>query len=199
MKKFNLIAVSLMFAAIFAVSAAAQTTGDKIGLVGWDAFGDPTKGIKKYATALTILDKEFEPINAELRTMFTRFQTLQNEIKGIQDTCQKNPNCPFTAVAVQAKVDELGQMERDIKKKQEDGAAKYKSRYATQISPIEEDIRKAMNEYAQQKGYAVIFDGVKLEQAGILIGFAPKADVTVDFITFYNARPATATTTTTTK
>lgn len=188
-----------MFAAIFAVSAAAQTTGDKIGLVGWDAFGDPTKGIKKYAAALTTLDKEFEVINNELRTMATKYQTLQKEIQGIQDTCQKNPNCPFTATAVQAKVDELGQLERDIKKKQEDGAAKYKSRYATVIGPIQNDILKAMNEYAEQKGYAMILDGGKLEEAGILLGFAKKTNITDDFITFYNARTTTATTTTTTK
>ncbi|HMS41918.1 MAG TPA: OmpH family outer membrane protein [Pyrinomonadaceae bacterium] len=197
MKKFNLIAVSLMFAAIFAVSAAAQTTGDKIGLIGWDAFGDPTKGIKKYATALTTLDKEFEVLNNELRTMGTKYQTLQKEIVNMQETYQKNPQAsPFKPEAIQAKIDELGQLERDIKKKQEDGAAKYKSRYATVIGPIQDDILKAMSEYAQKNGYAVILDGGKLEQAGILLGFTPKADVTQDFITFYNARPATASTTT---
>ncbi len=194
MKKFNLIAVSLIFAAMLAVSAAAQT-GDKIGLVDWGQFGDPTKGIKKYSVALTALDKEFEIINNELRTMGTKYQTLQKEIAGIQEACQKDPKCPFDARTVQAKVDELGQIERDIKKKQEDGAAKYKSSYSMKIGPIQNDILKAMNEYAEQKGYSVIFDGAKLEEAGILLGFAKKTNVTDDFITFYNARPATATTT----
>ena len=56
-----------------------------------------------------------------------------------------------------------------------------------------------MNEYAEQKGYAMILDGGKLEEAGILLGFAKKTNITDDFITFYNARTTTATTTTTTK
>jgi hypothetical protein len=95
---------------------------------------------------------------------------------------------------VQTKVDEYGKMERDIKFKQEDAKARYESRFNVLIGPIQNDIFKALNEYANQKGYAVIFDGAKLEQAGVLLGFAPKADVTKDFITYYNARPATTAT-----
>lgn len=196
MKKINLIAVSLIFAAMLAVSASAQT-GDKIGLVAWDAFGDPTKGIKKYSAALTVLENEFKPINTELQGMLTKYQTMQKEIQNMQETYQKNPQTsPFKPEAIQAKIDELGQMERDIKKKQEDGKAKYQSRYATLLGPVQNDIMKAMNEYAAAKGYAVILDGAKLEESGILLGFAPKTNITDDFILFYNARPATATTTT---
>ena len=58
---------------------------------------------------------------------------------------------------------------------------------------------KALNEYAKKNGYAVIFDGVKLDQAQILLGFDEKYNVTQDFITFYNARPAGAATATATK
>ncbi len=196
MKKINLIAVSLLFAAMLAVSASAQT-GDKIGLVAWDAFADPTKGIKKYSAALTVLEKEFIPINKELQDMGTKYQALGKEVQNMQETCQKAPTtCPFPASTIQGKIDEIGQMERDIKKKQEDGKAKYQSRYATLLGPISNDILKAMNEYAAAKGYAVILDGAKLEESGLLLGFAPKTNITDDFIVFYNARPATATTTT---
>ena len=66
------------------------------------------------------------------------------------------------------------------------------------MGPVYSDIMKALNEYAKQKGYAVIFDGVKLDQAQILLGFDEKYNVTDDFIAFYNARPATAATATTT-
>jgi hypothetical protein len=58
------------------------------------------------------------------------------------------------------------------------------------MSPVMNDIFKALNEYAKQKGYAVILDGAKLEQADILLGFDDRYDVTKDFIVFYNARPA---------
>ena len=58
MKKINLIAVSLLFAAMLAVSASAQT-GDKIGLVAWDAFADPTKNKKKDNSFFKNTFKEF--------------------------------------------------------------------------------------------------------------------------------------------
>ncbi len=197
MKKINLIAVSLIFAAMLAVSASAQT-GDKIGLVDWGQFADPTKGIKKYSTALKTLDDEFKPINLELQGMGTKYQTLAKEVQNMQEVYQKNPTgSPFSVAAIQAKADELGQMERDIKKKQEDGKAKYQSRSATLLGPISNDIMKAMSDFASQKGYAMILDGAKLAESGILLAFIPKTNITDEFITFFNARTTTATTTTT--
>ena len=54
---------------------------------------------------------------------------------------------------------------------------------------------KAMQDFTKQKGYSLILDGAKLEEAGILIGFDDKYDITKEFITFYNSRPATTATT----
>lgn len=196
MRKFSLIAVTLIFAAFLAVSAHAQTTptgGDKIGLVAWGAFEDPTKGIKKYAAAIATVDKEFEPVNAELRTMITKYQALQTEIQNLQKQANEG-KVPVAPGTIQAKVDEYGQLERDIKKKQEDAKAKYQSRFNTVVGPIQDDILKALNEYAAQKGYAMILDGAKLQDAGVLLGWSQKANVTEDFIAFYNARPATTAT-----
>jgi Skp family chaperone for outer membrane proteins len=197
MKTVRLIAVSVVFAAIFAVSAIAQTpttaTGDKIGLIAWQAFDDPTKGIKKYAAAMTALDNEFKPINTELQTMITSYQNKQKEFTTLQEQMQKKV-VPVNEATLQTKADEITQLERDIKKKQEDAKARYQSRFNLTIGPIQSDIIKALNEFAAQKGYAVILDGAKLEESGILLGFAPKANVTEEFITFYNARPATTAT-----
>jgi Skp family chaperone for outer membrane proteins len=198
MRTIRLIAVSVVFAAIFAVSAIAQTTAsDRIGLVNWAAF-EAKDGITKYANALAALDKEFEPTRAELQTMGTRYQTLAKEIETLRDQAQKG-TVPVNQTTVQTKVDEYTKMERDIKFKQEDAKARYESRFNIVIGPIQNDIFKALNEFAASKGYAVIFDGAKLEQAGVLLGFNQKADVTKDFITYYNARPATTATTTTPK
>jgi len=66
------------------------------------------------------------------------------------------------------------------------------------VDPINQDIVKALNEYARSKGYAVILDGAKLEQSGVLLGFDDKYDVTKDFIVFYNGRTGGAATTATT-
>jgi len=197
MKTVRLIAVSVVFAAIFAVSAIAQTTtatADKIGLVAWQAFDDPAKGIKKYAAAMDALENEFKPIQTELQTMATKYQTLQKEFQTLQEQMQTK-KVPVNEATLQTKADEIAQMERDIKKKDEDAKARYQSRFNLTIGPIQNDIYKALNEFAAQKGYAVILDGAKLEQANILVGFSPKANVTDEFIAFYNARQTTATVT----
>lgn len=191
MRRFSYFAASLIFAAMFAVSAfaqtgAAQTGAGKIGLVNTYLFAEDKAGagITKFKNALGVLDTEFKPIYEELKTMQTKYQTLGAEIQKIQAS-----TAPIDKSSVQAKVDEYASLEVNIKRKQEDAKARYDRRYEAIVGPVFSDILKAMNDYAKAKGYAVIFDGGKLEEAQILMGFDEKYDVTKDFITFYNARP----------
>lgn len=188
MKRFSFIAASFIFAAVFAVSAfgqAAAPTG-KIGLVNVNAFGDPKAGITKFRNALSSLDPEFKPAYDELRTLGTRYQTLGTEIQNAQKPAAGVPAKPIS----QAKIDELQTLELTIKRKQEDLKVKSERRYQEVVGPVYNDILKAMNDYAKAKGYALILDGAKLEENGMLIGFDDKYDVTKDFVVFYNARPA---------
>ena len=60
------------------------------------------------------------------------------------------------------------------------------------IGPISQDVGKAVEEYAKKNGYHVILDIGKFIDANSVLYFADAADITKDFITFYNARPATA-------
>lgn len=198
MKRFSLIAACFIFTAVFSISAfgqvpAATATG-KIGLVNVNAFGDDKAGITKFRNALNSLEPEFKVINDELKTMQTRYTTLAEEIRVANQP--KPAGVPATAPAnLSAKIEEAQNLEISIKRKQEDGKAKYERRYQQVVGPVFGDIIKALNDYAKQKGYAVILDGAKLEESGILMGFDDKYDVTKDFVVFYNARPAgTATT-----
>jgi Skp family chaperone for outer membrane proteins len=195
MRTLRTIAVSVVFAAIFTVSALAQApAADKIGLVNWGAFTDSKAGITKFSAALTTLDNEFKTVGTDIQNMATKYQTLKTELEGFQKLLQENKPVPIPPTEVQKKVDQLGQMERDIKFRQEDAKARYESRFNVLIGPIQNDILKVLNEYAAQKGFAIILDGAKLEESNILLGLSPKADITKDFITFYNARPASTAT-----
>jgi Skp family chaperone for outer membrane proteins len=195
MRRFSLVAVSFIFTAIFAASAFAQaapaTGTGKIGLVNTYAFGDDKAGITKFKNAMKSLDTEFTPVNNELKTMGTRYQSLQTEIQTMQKNAQ-NPAVPVKTdtSALQAKIDEYQALETNIKRKQEDAKAKYERRYQEIVGPVFGDILKALNEFAKAKGYAVILDGAKLEEAQILLGFDDKYDITNDFVTYYNSRPA---------
>ena len=198
MKRFSFIAVSVVFAAISAVSAFGQvpaaTQPAKIVVINTAAF-DAKDGITKYSNAMTALENEFKPAQTEIQGLVSRYQTLATEIENARKA-GANPVVPIKPEALQAKVDEAQGLEIQIKRKQEDGKVKFEKRQQAIMGPVLQDIGKAMDEFAKQKGYALILDAAKLEGAGLILAVdLPKVDVTKDFITFYNTRqPTTATT-----
>jgi len=196
MKTFRLIAANFIFSAVFAASAFAQAQdAGKIGLVNTLAFEDGKAGITKLVTASNTIATEFKQPASELETMYNRMQALQKEIQGIQ-TQLGDPKTPAAVDKTklqangQAKADEYEKMGRDFKFKQEDLKARLDRRRQAVVGPVYADVMKALQEFAVKNGYAVILDGARLEEAQILMAFNNKYDVTKEFITFYNARPA---------
>lgn len=194
MRTFRLITANFIFAAVFAVSAFAQTQDiGKVGLVNAFAFEDPKGGITKLVTATSSLDSEFKQPAAELQTMYTRIQALQKDITDIQKQLD-DPKFPGDRTKIQAsgqaKADEYEKMGRNFKVKQEDLKASVERRRQVVVGPIYQDVMKALQDFAVKNGYAVILDGAKLEEAQILMAFNNKYDVTKEFIAFYNTRPA---------
>jgi len=205
MKTLRLFTAAIFFAALFAISGLAQApvAGSKIAVINTGAFDSdkPNEGIAKYVAAMNTLEAEFKPVNTELQGMATRYQTLGEEIKRLQDQVN-NPNnkVPVDTKAAQAKIDDYGKLKRDIDFKSEDAKARYQTRYSAVMGPVLADIGKAMQDFAKQRTFTIILDAAKLEESGLILGIGDeKIDVTKDFITFYNARPATTATTATPK
>lgn len=197
MKTFRLYVAVLFVTGLFAVSAFAQAVptaaSGKIAIINTQAFDDAKAGITKYTNAMNTLDRDFAADNTALQTMGTKYQALQEEIRKLQ---AQPASVPIPQTTVQAKIDEYGKLEREIKFKQEDAKARFESRRAAVLGPVLQDIGKAMQDFAKQKGYVMILDASKMAQSGLLLAVGDdKADVTKDFITFYNARPATTATT----
>lgn len=193
MKRSILVAVFAILAAISSVSVSAQTAPMKVVVINTQAF-DGKEGIVKYTNAMTALENEFKPLDAELQTMVTKYQTLGKELKTLQDQITAG-TVPVNQQAAQAKADEYQTLELQIKRKQEDGKARYEKRFPQVMGPIQADIGKAMMDFAAAKNYDLILDASKLDSQQILLAFIPgKVDVTKEFITYYNARPATAAT-----
>jgi Outer membrane protein len=199
MKTIRSIAVAFVFAALFAVSSFAQTTpasGGRIVVIDTAAFADAKNGITKFVNAQNALDNEFKPVQTKLDGMIANYQKLGNEIKTLQEQISK-PNSPIKPETVQSKIEEYQRMETAIKRESEDAKANYARRQQAVLGPIMQDIGKAMEDFAKQKGYSVILDSAKLYDAGIiLVQGDDKADVTKEFIAFYNSRPSTTATTT---
>lgn len=168
---------------LFTITSNAQAPSSRIGLVNSYDFGDEKTGITKYVNAVKALNTEFSPIQTELTTMNARLQALKSELDKLRGTAAA------TDAAAQAKVDEAEKLQRDIAFKSEDGKSRYERRQQVVLAPIMQAIGKGLQDYAKQKGYALIFDAAK-DQNGLLIAIGDQSvDVTKDFVTFYNAKP----------
>lgn len=197
MKSIRLIITGLIFSIFFAISAFAQTPGgSKLGLIDTRYFDNGKDGITKYAAAMDSLEKEFATDNTALQAMGTKLQNLEKEIKSLQEQIQK-PNSPIKPETLNAKLEEYDKLGREFKFKQEDAKARFQRREQVVMSPIRQDIGKAIQEFANQKGFALILDIAKIADAGLVLALDKNVDLTQEFIKYYNTRPATAATTST--
>ena len=187
MKTIRLLATGLFCAAAFLAPVFAQTSkqpsaSGKIAVINSQAFGDEKAGITKIVTATKTLNREFAPAQTELNTMHTKLQEIANEIQALSRKVVIDPN------AMQIKTDEGEKLQRILTRKQDDAKALYEKRQQELLGPVMQDISKALIDFAKQKGYTIIFDLAK-DEAGLLIAIGDeKADVTKEFIAFYNAR-----------
>lgn len=199
MKTFRSIAALFMFAAVFAVSAFAQTTtvpSGKIGVVNTQAFDTDKGGITKYVAAMNNLETAMKAELTVLQTMNNRLQALKTELEGYQKQLA-DPNLPKAIdrakleATAQTKYEEYQKLGLEFEYKQKDYKASLERREATIMAPVRSDIGSALQDFAKKNGYMMILDASKLDGAGLLLAFDEKYDITKDFITFYNARPAT--------
>ena len=193
MKRSISIFLSLAFVALFAFSAFAQGV-TKIGFVESNAFGDDKEGIRKFVNAQTAVDNEFKAKFTELDNMAKRMTTLSDEIAKMG----QNPAVPVDQKAYLAKQNEGVKLQKDYNFKKDDYETAYKNRLEEMTRPISIDIGKAVQDFAKQKGYTAILDLSALVQAGAVLSLDPTANLTKEFIAYYNTRPATGTASTAT-
>ncbi len=196
MKTFRSIVAFFAFAAIFAVSAFAQAAASpKIGIVNTGAF-DTKEGINKYVNAMNTLETQMKPELTVLQTMGNRLQALKTELEGLQNQLN-DPKLPPAVdknklqATAQTKYEEYQKIGLEFEYKQKDYKASLERKEATVMSPVRQDIGNALQEFAKKNGYMMILDASKLDQNGLLLAFDAKFDVTKEFITFFNTRPAT--------
>lgn len=191
MKKISMFAIAAVFAAVFTVAATAQTAPVKIGLVNTSIFTDEKEGLKRVSTAVTQLNNELRPKEQELTTLQTRIRTIEDELRKLQSAAA---TAPINETTFTNKREEGAKLAREFEFKNKEYEAFREKRQNEILGPINADIARALDDYAKQKGYTVIFDLVPLAQSSVLLSMDASADITRDFVTFYNARPAGAAT-----
>lgn len=155
----------------------------RIYIINPGMFADEKAGITKFVAGLTVLNKEFTPVQQELQTLSDKIQKLAADIKTLQ--AQPKPD----EAALRTKADEYERLQRELKFKQDDAKDRYDKREAAVLGPIRLDIGKAMQEFAKKNGYWMILDALKMDDVGAILTIDETADITKTFITFYNARP----------
>jgi Skp family chaperone for outer membrane proteins len=175
-----------MFAAMFVVSAAAQSAPPKIGLIDSGMFASEKDGITRYVNAVKQLDIEMKPFRTELETMGNKLQTLAEQIATLQKT---PPSVPMPAKDIQDKQDEGQRVQRELEFKKKEYDARVEKRANELLGPIQADISKAIQEYSNKNGFTLVFDLDKMAQSGALLAIDVKSEITKEFIAFYNARP----------
>ena len=201
MKIFRAIAAVAFVAAISAGSISAQirpagtpatsttptqTTASvpdsKIALIDSSAFGDEKQGIVRIVTALKKLNAEFQPRQNEL-------QTLQQQIDKATADLQKVQPVQDPKLSAQQQ-DKIDTMKKDLQRKGEDAQAAFNKRQEEILSPILEEIGKALDVYAKAHGITMILDVTKLPG---IVSASDSLDITKAFIVEFNSKnPATA-------
>jgi len=154
-----------------------------------DMFLDQKAGIAKFNTVVNRLNGEFQKLKDEINQMQQRAQALETEINKLRDA---PAGTPIDQKSLQAKIDQLEQLKKDIQRKAEDAQGAYNRRRAELFQPLQDEIGKALEAFAKARGINVIIDGAQVP----LLYAAESIDITRAFITEFNTKnPATAVTT----
>ena len=174
-----------------ATPATVTLPMSKMAVIYTDMFLDQKTGIAKFNTVVTKLNNEFQAQKNEIQGMQTRAQQLEDEINKLQTA---PAGTPIDQRSLQAKIDQLEQLKKDLQRKGEDAQAAYNRRRQELFTPLQDEIGKALEVFAKARGINVIIDAAQVP----LLYAADSIDITRAFITEFNSKnPVTAATTTT--
>jgi outer membrane protein len=158
----------------------------RMAVIYTDAFLDSKTGIAKFNILVTKLNSEFQKPKDEIQAMQTRGQALETEINKLQNAPE---GTPIDQRSLQAKIDQLEQLKKDIQRKGEDAQASYNKRRQELFGPLQDEIARALETFAKARGINVIIDAAQVP----LLYIADSIDITRAFITEFNSKnPATA-------
>jgi len=177
--------------------AAAPTTPpanvalptSKMAVIYTDVFLDQKTGIAKFNNLLTKLNNEFQKLKDEINAMQQRAQALETEINKLREA---PAGTPIDQRSLQAKIDQLEQLKKEIQRKAEDAQAAYNRRRQELFAPLQDEIGKALEVFAKARGINVIIDGAQVP----LLYAAESIDITRAFITDFNSKNPVAAATT---
>lgn len=154
----------------------------KVALINSAVFFDEKQGITRFVVAMKKVNTEFEPRQRDLQNLQQQIQKAENDLK--TKASMQDPK------VTQQEQDKIEQMKKDFQRKGEDAQAEFNKRLETLMTPIEEDVNKALDGFAKTRGITLILDVTKVQG---IVAASDAMDITRAFIAEYNSRnPAAA-------
>ena len=152
----------------------------RIALIDTSMFIDEKKGIFRYVDAVKSIQPQFAAQNQELVNLQNRINALVEEIRKLRAV--PTPD----ARTIQAKQEEGTRLQQDWNMKKQRFDEDYAKKYQEVTSPISDQIGKAMDQFARERGITMTLDFSKLLPA--LLTAVPAVDVTDAFIADFNRK-----------
>jgi Skp family chaperone for outer membrane proteins len=189
MRKINIVyAVIALF--VIGVSASAQQGAapagkGKLAVINTGVFQEQ---IGEFKVKLDALNKQFEPRIRELDQLGTQIKTREETLK------TQGP--ALTPAKVAELTEQVESMKRDYQRRGEDLQADGGKARDLALKPVSEKLERFAKDYTVKKGITVLIDLANAYNAGLIVWYDQRLDVTEDFIKEYNkanAVPATGT------
>jgi Skp family chaperone for outer membrane proteins len=163
-----------------APAADVPVPQSRIALIDTTVFADEKKGIFRYIDAVKSIQPQFAAANQELVSLQTRINALIEDIRRLRATPQPDPR------VIQAKQEEGSRLQQDWNMKKQRFDEDYSKKYQEVTGPLSDQIGKAMDQFARERGITMTLDFSKLLPA--MLTALPAVDVTDAFIADFNRK-----------
>ena len=188
MKFVRLLSLPLLATAL-TVSVAAQPVKttvvkavepSRVAYVNSNAFLEPATGIKQLVKVIQGLELEFSAQQSELSLLQEKLRTLSGELGKLR--AEATPNTK----AIEEKQAAGLALQQELQQKSQAAQQAYGQRQQEVQGPVSAEIGKELHTFATARDITLLFDLAKLGDA--LIDAKPEADLSADFIAYYNAK-----------
>lgn len=140
--------------------------------------------VEEFKAKVEALNRQFEPRVKEVQSLADKINALETTIKSQSGV--------LTPARVAEMTENLEGMKRDYQRKGEDLQAEAGRAREKAFEPITAKLTKFAEDYTAKRGIVVLWDIANAVQAGTVLWFDPRTDVTQDFVNAYNkANPVT--------
>lgn len=166
--------------------ADAPVPQSKIALIDTTMFADEKKGIFRFIDAVKLVQAPLSGVQQELLALQNRINALVEEIRRLRLVPQVDQK------TIQTKQEEGARLQQDWNTKKQRYDEDLAKRYQEVTAPLQDQIGKAMDQFARERGITMTLDLSKLLPA--MLTAVPAVDVTDAFIADFNRKnPRTGT------